>query len=190
MERASGVTLSDYLEQRHLHSAGNGSHVLGRRQRHLVDRAQRATRAARGGFVRSANRGIPAWLAGDAGLVTTIDDLAKWDIEMPVLLARRRRSNDVHGGRQHRTDALRYGLGDRQPRRQGVRLVERRDFGLSRDKRAAPEPARRPSSFSPTPIRFTEASRSPKRSARACSSARRRRTAAAITRSSRARRNG
>ncbi|MBV8345683.1 MAG: serine hydrolase, partial [Candidatus Eremiobacteraeota bacterium] len=28
----------------------------------------------------------PAWLDGDSGIVSTIYDLAKWDIEMPVLL--------------------------------------------------------------------------------------------------------
>ncbi len=84
VQRASGVTLSDFLEQRifiplvmnHTFLAGdNGispSHATG------------YTRTP-GGFV-SAQMWDPAWLGGNAGLVTTIDDLAKWDIEMPVLL--------------------------------------------------------------------------------------------------------
>lgn len=84
VQRTSGVTLSDFLEQRifiplvmsHTFLAGdNGistSHATG------------YTRGA-GGFA-VAPSWDPAWLGGAAGLVTTIDDLAKWDIEMPVLL--------------------------------------------------------------------------------------------------------
>jgi D-alanyl-D-alanine carboxypeptidase len=84
VERASGVPLSDYLEQHifiplvmnHTFLAGdNGissSHATG------------YTRANRG--FKTAPTWDSAWLAGDAGLVTTIDDLAKWDVEMPVLL--------------------------------------------------------------------------------------------------------
>src|SRR5581483_11254862 len=34
----------------------------------------------------SAKGWDPAWLAGDRGLVTTLYDLSKWDIEMPLLL--------------------------------------------------------------------------------------------------------
>ncbi|HMF29144.1 MAG TPA: serine hydrolase domain-containing protein, partial [Candidatus Cybelea sp.] len=84
VERASGVTLSDYLEQHifiplvmdHSFLAGdNGiapAHATG-----YLKNAQ--------GFT-PAPVWDPAWLDGDAGLVSTIDDLAKWDIEMPVLL--------------------------------------------------------------------------------------------------------
>ncbi|MGA8576591.1 MAG: serine hydrolase domain-containing protein [Candidatus Cybelea sp.] len=84
VQRASGVTLSDFLEQRifiplimdHSFLAGdNGispAHATG------------YTRAARS-FV-PAPTWDPAWLQGSSGLVSTIDDLAKWDIEMPVLL--------------------------------------------------------------------------------------------------------
>ena len=55
------------------------------RQRHLSRaHATGYTRAARG-FV-PAPTWDPAWLEGSSGLVSTIDDLAKWDIEMPVLL--------------------------------------------------------------------------------------------------------
>lgn len=35
---------------------------------------------------KQASTWDPAWLDGDSGLVSTIYDLAKWDIEMPVLL--------------------------------------------------------------------------------------------------------
>lgn len=84
VERASGVTLSDYLEQHifiplvmdHTFLAGDSgissSHASG------------YTRSGRGFAL--AQTWDPAWLAGDAGLVSTINDLAKWDIEMPVLL--------------------------------------------------------------------------------------------------------
>jgi D-alanyl-D-alanine carboxypeptidase len=84
VERASGVTLSDYLEQHifiplvmdHTFLAGDSgispTHATG------------YTRASQG--FGTAPSWDPTWLAGDAGLVSTIDDLAKWDIEMPVLL--------------------------------------------------------------------------------------------------------
>ncbi|HEY1869161.1 MAG TPA: serine hydrolase domain-containing protein [Candidatus Cybelea sp.] len=84
VERASGVTLSDYLEQHifiplvmdHSFLAGDSgispAHATG-----YFKSAQ--------GFA-PAPVWDPAWLDGDAGLVSTIDDLAKWDIEMPVLL--------------------------------------------------------------------------------------------------------
>jgi D-alanyl-D-alanine carboxypeptidase len=84
VERVSGVTLSDYLEQHifiplvmnHTFLAGDSgiasSHATG------------YTRAGQGFTVAPA--WDPTWLGGDAGLVTTVDDLAKWDVEMPVLL--------------------------------------------------------------------------------------------------------
>jgi D-alanyl-D-alanine carboxypeptidase len=84
VERASGVTLSDYLEQHifiplvmdHTFLAGDSgissSHASG------------YTRSGRG--FTPAQTWDSAWLAGDAGLVSTINDLAKWDVEMPVLL--------------------------------------------------------------------------------------------------------
>lgn len=84
VERASGVPLSDYLEQHiflplvmnHTFLAGdNGispAHAIG------------YTRSG-SGFVPAATWD-PAWLGGAAGLVSTIYDIAKWDIEMPVLL--------------------------------------------------------------------------------------------------------
>lgn len=84
VERASGVPLSDYLEQHifvplvmdHSFLAGDSgispAHAVG------------YTRAGR--TFRNAAVWDPAWLAGEAGLVSTIYDLAKWDIDMPILL--------------------------------------------------------------------------------------------------------
>jgi D-alanyl-D-alanine carboxypeptidase len=84
VERTSGVPLSDYLEQHiflplvmnHTFLAGdNGispSHATG------------YTRSPQGWT--TAPVWDPAWLGGATGLVSTIYDLAKWDIEMPVLL--------------------------------------------------------------------------------------------------------
>jgi D-alanyl-D-alanine carboxypeptidase len=84
VERASGVPLSDYLEQHvfiplvmdHTFLAGDSgispSHAFG------------YTRTGRG-FVPAATWD-PSWLAGYSGLVSTIYDLTKWSIEMPVLL--------------------------------------------------------------------------------------------------------
>jgi D-alanyl-D-alanine carboxypeptidase len=84
VQRASGVTLSDFLEQRIFiplvmdHSFLAGDNGIS------STRATGYTRAARS-FV-PAPTWDPAWLQGSSGLVSTIDDLAKWDIEMPVLL--------------------------------------------------------------------------------------------------------
>lgn len=83
VQRVSGVPLSDYLEQHiflplvmnHTFLAGDsgiGAHATG------------YTRNGRGFAV--APTWDPAWLDGDSGIVSTIYDLAKWDIEMPVLL--------------------------------------------------------------------------------------------------------
>ncbi len=84
VERVSGVPLSDYLEQHvfiplimdHTFLAGDSgispAHAIGYV---LTPR----------GFV-AAPTSDPTWLGGDSGLVTTIYDMAKWDIEMPVLL--------------------------------------------------------------------------------------------------------
>jgi D-alanyl-D-alanine carboxypeptidase len=84
VERASGVTLSDYLEQNiFIPLIMDHSFLAG-------DSGISAMRAA--GYTRSgqtftaAPSWDPAWLGGDEGLVSTIDDLAKWDIEMPILL--------------------------------------------------------------------------------------------------------
>lgn len=84
VERASGVTLSDYLEEHvFIPLIMDHSFLAG-------DNGISPTRAT--GYTRGAGEFSVApawdasWLGGDAGLVSTIDDLAKWDIEMPVLL--------------------------------------------------------------------------------------------------------
>lgn len=84
VERASGVTLSDYLEQHifiplvmdHTFLAGDNGIS--------TSRATGYTRS--GSDFTTAQTWDPAWLAGNSGVVSTINDLAKWDIEMPVLL--------------------------------------------------------------------------------------------------------
>lgn len=83
VQRVSGVPLSDYLEQHiflplvmnHTFLAGDngiGAHATG------------YTRNGKAFVV--APTWDPAWLDGDSGIVSTVYDLAKWDIEMPVLL--------------------------------------------------------------------------------------------------------
>jgi CubicO group peptidase (beta-lactamase class C family) len=84
VERASGVPLSDYLEQNvfiplimdHTFLAGDSGIS--------PERAVGYTRNGRG--FAPAPTWAPSWLGGNAGLVTTVYDLAKWDIEMPILL--------------------------------------------------------------------------------------------------------
>ncbi len=84
VERASGIPLSDYLEQHifiplvmdHTFLAGD-SGISPKHATGYMGTAQ--------GFT-TAQMWDPSWLGGYAGLVSTIDDLAKWDIEMPVLL--------------------------------------------------------------------------------------------------------
>ncbi len=84
LERATGVPLSDYLEQ-HIFIPLVMNHTFLAGDSGISNaRASGYTRSGRA-FV-NAPTWDPAWLDGDAGLVSTIDDLAKWDIEMPVLL--------------------------------------------------------------------------------------------------------
>jgi CubicO group peptidase (beta-lactamase class C family) len=84
VEHVSGVPLSDYLEQ-HIFIPLVMSHTfLAGDSGISPTRATGYTRA--GSDFTTAPTWDPSWLAGDAGLVTTINDLAKWDIEMPVLL--------------------------------------------------------------------------------------------------------
>ena len=85
IERASGKPLQDFLQQRIFFPlVMNRSFLAG-------DTGISQSRAA--GYTHShlgrillARGWDPAWLQGDRGLVTTIYDLAKWDIEMPILL--------------------------------------------------------------------------------------------------------
>lgn len=84
VERTSGVPLSDYLEQHiFIPLIMDNTFLAG-------DSGISPTHAT--GYTRSGRDFVtaPSWdpsvLSGDAGLVTTIYDLAKWDIEMPILL--------------------------------------------------------------------------------------------------------
>jgi CubicO group peptidase (beta-lactamase class C family) len=84
VQRASGAPLSDYLQQHiflqlvmdHSFLAGDSGispyHAIG------------YTRDSQGFTV--ARQWDPAWLGGANGLVSSVYDLAKWDIEMPILL--------------------------------------------------------------------------------------------------------
>jgi D-alanyl-D-alanine carboxypeptidase len=84
VQRVSGVTLSDYLEQHIFIPLVMDHSFLAGDTGISPERASGYVRTERG--FANAPTWDPAWLGGDAGLVSTIDDLAKWDIEMPVLL--------------------------------------------------------------------------------------------------------
>jgi D-alanyl-D-alanine carboxypeptidase len=85
VERVSGVTLSDFLQQRiflplvmneTLYAGDTGispSHAVG------------YTRTSSGKFAPTRTPD-PSWLLGARGVVSNVYDLAKWDIEMPILL--------------------------------------------------------------------------------------------------------
>ncbi len=85
VERVSGVTLSDFLQQRiflplvmnqTLYAGDTGispTHAVG------------YTRTAAGKFAPTRTPD-PSWLLGARGVVSNVYDLAKWDIEMPILL--------------------------------------------------------------------------------------------------------
>ncbi len=84
VERASGIPLSDYLQQNiFLPLVMNASFYAG-------DRGISPTHAL--GYTgapehfRRADTWDPAWLFGTGGLVTNVYDLAKWDIGLPLLL--------------------------------------------------------------------------------------------------------
>jgi D-alanyl-D-alanine carboxypeptidase len=84
VERVSGVTLSDYLEQHIFIPLVMNNTFLAGDNGISPAHATGYTRTLRGFSV--APVWDPSWLEGDSGLVSTIDDLAKWDVEMPVLL--------------------------------------------------------------------------------------------------------
>jgi CubicO group peptidase (beta-lactamase class C family) len=84
VERASGVPLSDYLEQQIFIPLVMDNTFLAGDSGIAAQHALGYTRSPRG--FDPAPAWDPSWLGGDAGLVTTIYDLAKWDIAMPILL--------------------------------------------------------------------------------------------------------
>jgi D-alanyl-D-alanine carboxypeptidase len=84
VERAGGVPLSDYLEQ-HIFIPLVMNHTFLAGDSGISPKRATGYTRARDNFA-VAPAWDPSWLDGNAGLVTTIGDLAKWDIEMPVLL--------------------------------------------------------------------------------------------------------
>lgn len=85
VERASGEPLSDFLQQRIFFPLVMDRTFLAGDTGISPSHAIGYTRAPGSGFV-PAKTWDPAWLQGDRGLVTTVYDLAKWDIEMPILV--------------------------------------------------------------------------------------------------------
>jgi D-alanyl-D-alanine carboxypeptidase len=84
VERVSGVTLSDFLQQRiFLPLVMNETFYAG-------DTGISSSHAT--GYTRTQHGFAPArpldssWLLGARGVVSNVYDLAKWDIEMPILL--------------------------------------------------------------------------------------------------------
>ena len=110
------MTLSDFFQQRiflplvmneTLYAGDTGispSHAVG------------YTRTAAGKF-QPARTPDPSWLLGARGVVSNVYDLAKWDIEMPILLRVDAVRDDVHAGRRRGARSVRHGLGYRSPRR-------------------------------------------------------------------------
>jgi D-alanyl-D-alanine carboxypeptidase len=84
VERAAGVPLSDYLEQHIFIPLVMDHSFLAGDSGISPDHAVGYT------WMRHAFSAAPVWdstwLGGYAGVVSTIEDLAKWDIEMPILL--------------------------------------------------------------------------------------------------------
>jgi D-alanyl-D-alanine carboxypeptidase len=83
VQRVSGVPLSDYLEQ-HIFLPLVMNHTFLAGDNGIGAHASGYTRSPKGFAI--APTWDPAWLDGDAGIVSTVYDLAKWDVEMPVLL--------------------------------------------------------------------------------------------------------
>ncbi|HEY1655285.1 MAG TPA: serine hydrolase domain-containing protein, partial [Candidatus Tumulicola sp.] len=84
VEQAGGEPLSDFLQQRIFVPLVMDRTFLAGDTGISAARAVGYTHGGNG-FV-AARPWDPAWLAGDRGLVTTVYDLSKWDIEMPVLV--------------------------------------------------------------------------------------------------------
>ncbi|MHB8147595.1 MAG: serine hydrolase domain-containing protein, partial [Vulcanimicrobiaceae bacterium] len=119
VERASGVPLSDYLQQHiFLPLVMNSTFYAGD--------TGISPRAAVG-YTGSPKRMIPSrpydasWLFGASGIVTTVYDLAKWDIEMPVLL-RDDAVRDMYTPSGAPGDA-KYGMGCIIDERDGKRFI-------------------------------------------------------------------
>jgi CubicO group peptidase (beta-lactamase class C family) len=84
VERASGITLSDYLQQNvFLPLVMNRTFYAGDTG---ISPAHATGYTGPPGHFRPAPQEDPAWLFGNGGIVTTLYDLAKWDIGLPLLL--------------------------------------------------------------------------------------------------------
>lgn len=84
VERVSGLPLSDELQTQIFQPLYMSSSFYATDSGISADYARGYT-GSRGHFVR-AKVWNPSWLLGAGGLVSNVYDLAKWDIEMPVLL--------------------------------------------------------------------------------------------------------
>ena len=119
VERAGGVPLSDYLQQHiFLPLVMNSTFYAGD--------TGISPRAAVG-YTGSPKHLVPArpydasWLFGASGIVTTVYDLAKWDIEMPILLR-----DDAMRSMYTPSGApgiARYGMGSIIDERDGKRFI-------------------------------------------------------------------
>jgi D-alanyl-D-alanine carboxypeptidase len=119
VERVSGIPLSDYLQQ-HIFIPLLMNQTLLAGDRGISPQHAVGYTGAAGSFT-PAKPWDPAWLFGAGGLVTNVDDLAKWDIGLPLLLR-------VDAERDMLTPsgapgALQYGLGWVIDERGGKRYV-------------------------------------------------------------------
>lgn len=119
VERASGVPLSDYLQQNvFIPLLMNQSFLAG--DSGISPRHAIGYTGGQDSFVR-AQPWDPAWLYGANDLVTNLYDLAKWDIDMPLLLrVDAMRDMFTPSGAQNSTP---YGLGWVIDERAGKRFV-------------------------------------------------------------------
>jgi D-alanyl-D-alanine carboxypeptidase len=85
VERVSGVTLSDFLQQRIFLPLVMNQTFYASDTGISASRALAYTRGPNGKFVPT-HAPDPSWLLGARGIVSNVYDLAKWDIEMPILL--------------------------------------------------------------------------------------------------------
>jgi D-alanyl-D-alanine carboxypeptidase len=85
VERVSGVTLSDFLQQRIFLPLVMNQTLYAGDTGISASHANAYTRSSNGTFVPT-RQPDPSWLLGARGVVSNVYDLAKWDIEMPILL--------------------------------------------------------------------------------------------------------
>lgn len=119
VERASGVPLSDYLEQHiFIPLVMNNTFYAGDRG---ISRSHAIGYTGSPGHFRRAVPWDPAWLFGAGGVVSNVYDLAKWDIGLPLLLRvdAERQMFEPSGA----PGALQYGLGWVVDQRGGKRYV-------------------------------------------------------------------